>query len=241
MRLSLGLLGAAILLSAPLRAGSGTTESWLSGTQAWDTSPYKEADLELYADGADGRPDLGTGAQIGLQEWLQAGIEGRWLLDGSAAPLRLTLQAREPYYRDFPRFDGPWRLWDLVPPMALLGRWDRDGAQWVGSAGLIIAIHPLDRLGLSGIVNLEAGSGGLLFVRAGLWSPYLLPMLRAGLEMTRRAATAAGPEQGLLWTPQILLNGPGDLSFSLGVELDAEQSRPARWLTRLSYQLFQNP
>lgn len=230
-----------LLCAVRLSAGSGSPEAWLSGTQAWDTTPSLEADLELYHDGGDGRPDFGSGAQIGLLDWLQAGVEGRWLTDGSAAPLQLTVEAREPYYRDS-YLNGAELGWQsLLPPLAVLGRWNWDGARWQGTLGLIAVLNTLDALDCSGQVNLESDAQQALTLRAGFWSPYVTRMLRLGLEYRLWTASHVGPTQGADWTPQILINAPGDLSLSLGLRLDAFQVQAPRYLIRLSYELFPNP
>lgn len=230
-----------LLCAARLSAGSGSPEAWLSGTQAWDTTPQLEADLELYHDGGDAHPDFGSGAQVGLLDWLQAGVEGRWLTDGSAAPLQLTVEAREPYYRDS-YFNGAELGWQsLLPPLALLGRWDRDGARWQGTLGLIAVLNALDGLDCSGQVNFESDAQQALTLRAGFWSPYVVSMLRLGLEYRQWTAPQAGAIQGMDWTPQLLINAPGDLSLSLGLRLDALHAGAPRYLIRLSYEIFPNP
>jgi hypothetical protein len=222
-------------LSAGLRASGGTSEAWLGGTLGWDTVPFKEADLEVYGDGADGHPDWGLGTQTGMRDWLQVSAAGRWLTADGTAPLELGAELREPDFREMEWGGG--RLGALLPPLAAYGRWNWDGAAWRGRVGLLIVGSAFSDTNFSLVANLEAGPDGD-GIRLGWWSPYVAAMLRLGLEWIRE--DEAG-RLGQRWIPQVLVNGPGDLSLTVGLRLDPEGALTPRLLTRLSYQLFPNP
>lgn len=217
-----------------LGAYGGTPEAWLGGTLGWDTVPFKEADLELYSEGADGRPAWGLGVQAGLWDRLQAHAAGRWTPDGGAPLWEWSLQAREGYFRHFSR----QRPSSWFPPSALYARGAWDGARWGHALGWVAVFSAAIEASHSLVVNVEAplGSGGA-GLRGGYWSPYWAETLRLGLEW----ALEPGLEQRQVWIPQALFNGPGDLSLSLGLRLDPAGSLPARALARLSYQLFPDP
>lgn len=237
MRLS-ALAGLLLLItSARLAATGGTPEAWLGGTLPWDSMGYCEADLELHADGADGDSAYGLGTQLGLTDWLQAGVQGRWSADGQRAPLGLVLQAREPFFRgaSLRRFSSGW----LIPPLAAYGRWRWDGGRWQGRAGLIAVLLPFAEMDSSTQLNVEAGPEGAWGLGLGFWTPYLSEMLRLGVEWRRDAASGGSTQDR--WVPQVLLNGPGDLSLSVGVSLDPSGDRAPRYSTRLSWILFPNP
>lgn len=231
------LLAALLALSASLGAWGGTPESWLGGTRPWDTMGYCEADLEAHGAGGDGLSAYGLGSQIGVLNWLQAGVQGRWMVDGPDAPLDLSVQVREPYFRGGSIHDPGWS-W-LLPPAALYGRWHWDGERWTGHGGLILVLFPFEEVDSSYQLNIETGPDGTVDLRAGYWTPYWVYAVRGGLELIRSDAASAQGQGYLL--PQILLNAPGDLSLSLGVRFGINGDAPTRYLARLSWILFPDP
>lgn len=213
MRLS--LLLSFCLLAARLSAYGGSEEDWLSGTQSWDSVPPKEVDVALLG----GDDYAGLAAKAGIFDILQASADWRHDLGGAPESGELGLKLREP---DFPR----WR-----PALAVYGLAPFAGSQWQRWGGLALGWEPFD---LSLALNAEAGEDGHWRLRAGIWTDYVAEMLRLGAE-------AEWPDGALAqWTPQLLINGPGDLSLVLGARLDASGSG-ARWMMRLSYQIFPNP
>jgi hypothetical protein len=217
LALLLGGWGAA---PAALPAYGGSTQAGLDGTQPWDTVPQEEADLELWGRFGDGRPALGPGVKLGLLDWAQA--SGAWFkgLDGQADRAELGLQLREPTHPD-------WR-----PALALMARAPYDGAAWHPRGGLVAQLEPWDAC-----VTLNAtwGADGPWALQAGLWTPYVAEFVRLGLE----GAWAPGGGSG--WTPQLQINGPGDISLALGCRIDADGGGGQHWAFRLSYDLFPNP
>jgi hypothetical protein len=215
-----GLLAAALLLTAGrLAAWGGSPLTWLDGTQPWDTTPAKEADVQVLGGGGDGQGRAGLATQLGILDELQA--SGQWFkpLDGAPATGEADLRLREPDFYD-------WR-----PAFSAYGRAPFARGAWSAWGGLSAAMEPFDT-GLA--ANAEVGDGGRLRLRLALWTPYLVQTLRLGGEASW---LDAAPEA---YTPQVLFNGPGDISLQAGLRLDAQGGAPL-WTARLSYQLFQNP
>jgi len=218
-RARLAALGLLLALAAGLRAYGGSTQAGLDGSQSWDTVPQEEADLELWALGGDGRPALGPGIRMGLTDWLQA--SGDWLpaTAGGATRADVGLQLRE--------FSHP----DAWPALALLAEAPYDGTAWRPRGGLVAQVEPFDSsLTLNALWGQDAWWG----LRLGAWSPYVAEDLRLGVELAL--------EQGSLTacTPQLLVNAPGDISLALGCRVGLPDGA-ARWILRLSYDLFPNP
>jgi len=214
------LLALLLLLTAPLAALGGSPEAWLNGTQAWDTTPVEELDLELRGSGGDGAPGAGVAAQWGVVDTIQVAADLEQPVLGGSPLSELRLQWRE---TEFP----VWR-----PAFALLGKATYDGMELAPRGGLLAALEPFDS---SLIANVTFGRAQPWSLRAALWTPYVATMLRLGVE----AAWSGGGYQSTC--PQLLINAPGDLSLSLGVRLDAAQGAAPRYLLRLSFQLFPNP
>jgi hypothetical protein len=220
VRLSLG--AAALLLAlAPgaLRPYGGSTQAGLDGTQAWDTVPQTEADLAFWAYGGDGHPALGPGVRLGL--WDQLQVSGRWrkALNGEADLADLGLELRE---ADYP---------DAWPALALIADAPYDGSAWRPQAGVVAQVEPYDS---SLTLNALWGADGGWSVRACAWTPYVAYFVRLGAEL---AAQRAGLSA---CTPQVLINGPGDISLALGCRI-ALPGGAVGWALRLNYDLFPNP
>lgn len=207
------------LAPAGLAAYGGSIQAGLDGTQPWDTVPQKEADLELWGLGGDGRPAWGPGLRAGLTDWLQA--SGDWLKAADGGPDRadLGLELREPEHPD---------AW---PALALIAAAPYDGAAWRPRGGLVAQVEPFDSsLTLNALWGADAWWG----LRLGAWTPYVAEDVRLGAELAweRGAATAC--------TPQVLINGPGDISLALGCRVGLADGAVG-WSLRLSYDLFPNP
>jgi hypothetical protein len=221
LRLAAAALLALRLALAPagLRAYGGTMQAGLDGTQPWDTVPQAEADLELWGYGGDGHPALGPGLRLGLTDWLQASGAWRAPLGGQAQQADLGLQLREPEHPD---------RW---PALALMADAPYDGAAWQPRGGLVAQVEPFDS---SLTLNALWGANGWWGLRGGLWTPYVTEFLRLGAELaSERGGLSA-------CTPQLLLNGPGDISLALGCRIGLP-GRGLGWALRLSYDLFPNP
>lgn len=218
-------LGLACLPCKGLEAWGGDSMNWLGGTQPWDSTPYKEMDVQLAASAGRGLQAAAADAQWGILDELQ--FSGQYALDSNmglaatagAPATELDLRLREP---DFP----DWR-----PAFSVYARAPYVGQVWQGWGGLAADMEPWDGA-LAG--NAEMGDGGQWRLRLALWTPYLATALRVGAEASWLNGAAEA------YIPQILLNGPGDLSLQLGARLDAQGGQPL-WTARLSYQLFPSP
>jgi len=102
---------------------------------------------------------------------------------------------------------------------------------WQAWVGVSAAIEPFDS---DLALNAEMGDAGRWRLRLAFWTPYLISALRLGGEASWLDASAEA------YTPQLLVNGPGDLSLQAGLKLSAQGLTPL-WTARLSYQLFPNP
>ena len=218
MRLE-ALTAALLMAAATLGAYGGGMQDGLGGTRTWDTVPQEEADLALWGLGGDGRPALGPEARVGLTDELQA--SARWLkaLDGQPDRLDLGLVLRE---TDFP---------DHRPALALIARAPYDGSTWRLRGGLLLQVEPFDSC-LT--LNAEAGTNAWWGLHLGWWSPYVAEDLRLAAELSLESAA------GAVCTPQLLINGPGDISLALGCGVGLTDGAVG-WSLRLSYNLSPNP
>jgi hypothetical protein len=212
---------ALLALAHGLGAFGGTSESWLGGTQPWDSVPKKELNLGLQGHGGDGRAGLGALAEWGIFDQLM--LAGTWdqPVDGSAGSGDALLKLRE---AEFPT----WR-----PAMALYVRSGFGSRQAEAVPGLVLAIEPWDH---SLEANLEYSGTDGLGLRLGYWTPYLISFFRAGFE--GYVLSASGSWHLL---PQITFQAPGDLSAVLGAETATDASGQWSWRARISYQLFPSP
>ena len=201
-----------------LGAYGGTMQDGLGGTLTWDTVPQEEADLALWGLGGDGRPALGPGARVGLTDQLQA--SARWFkaLDGQPDRSELGLVLREAYFPDH------------RPALALIARAPYDGTAWHPRGGLLLQVEPFDSC-LT--LNAEGGLDGW-DLHLGFWTPYLAAFTRLAAEL------AWSQDSRAVFTPQLLLNGPGDISLALGCGLGLADGAVG-WSLRLSYDLSPNP
>jgi hypothetical protein len=216
---ALGLAaGLALGLAGRLGASGGGTLDWLSGTPAWDTTPYCEADLQASACAQGDSVWAGLGAQAGVTDWAQVSALWNRPPGPGDALGELGLRLREPV---FPRYR---------PAFSAYGRLDDAGNTWAWWDGVAADWEPLDATLAAAA---EAGAGHVRQRLAG-WTPYVLPTLRLGVETSWLDARAEA------WTPQIEVNAPGDLSLQVGARLSAAGGSPL-WTLRLSYELFPNP
>lgn len=213
------LAGILCCLSGGLSASGGTPLNWLDGTQPWDSTPAGEVDLQTLGSGGGGaQTQAGLAAQWGVLDTLQA--SGQWATAADGAPTGgLDLRWREPYYPD------------NRPAFSLYARAPFSGGNWRRWAGLVATVEPFDS---DLALNAEASDTGRWRVRLGAWTPYLLPTLRLGAEASWLDGVAEA------FTPQVLINAPGDLSLQAGVRFDAYNGS-ALWTARLSYELFASP
>jgi hypothetical protein len=215
------LLTALLLgLARGLCAFGSTSETWLGGTQPWDSVPYYELNAGLHATGGDGQPGLGPFLEWGILDQLM--LAGSWdqPFSGAEGSGDVLLKIRE---AEMPR----WR--------PALGAYLRSGfgAEAVAARpGLILAIEPWDA---SLVANAESGPQGLGWRFAG-WTPYVVSFLRLGFEATQPA-----PGQAWRLWPQITLQAPGDLSAVLGAQTLSDGSGRWAWAAHLSYELFPSP
>jgi hypothetical protein len=211
---------AGCLFASQAWAFGGTQESWLGGTQPWDSVPFFEGNVGLHATGGDGHPGLGPLLEVGLLD--QVMLAGAWdqPVDGSPGAGSALLKIRE---ADFPR----WR-----PAVAAYVKTGLGAATVEARPGLVLAIEPWDQ---SLVANLETGARGFGF-RAGYWTPYLVSFLRAGFEAVLPSSDAA-------WTlvPQVTLQAPGDVSAVLGAQTRSDGQGQWSWALRISYELFPSP
>jgi hypothetical protein len=214
------LLCIAVLgLAGRLGAWGGSPLTWLNGTQPWDTTPYNEVDVSAVGAGGDGQGRGGLAAQWGIVDELQTAAQWLQPLDGSKPSGECDLRLREEYFPD-------WR-----PAFSIYGRAPYVDGAWTGWGGLSAAMEPF-QMGLA--ANAEAGDGGRWRLRLALSTPYLLYVLRFGAEASWLDGSAEA------FTPQCLINAPGDISLMSGVRLDAQGGAPV-WTARLSYEIFPSP
>jgi hypothetical protein len=213
------LAAALFLLAGRLAAWGGTPLNWLGGTQPWDSTPFEEVDLQALGNGGDGEGQAGLGAQWGVLDELQA--SGNWLrsLPGGASSGEADLRLREPYFPD-------WR-----PAFSVYARAPYADGLWSAWGGLAADISACES---DVAMNAEMGDGGRWRVRLAFWTPYLLTTLRLGAEASWLDASAEA------FTPQVLVNVPGDISLQAGARLEPQSAAPL-WTLRLSYELFPNP
>ena len=198
-------------------AFGGTAETWLGGTQPWDSVPAEELNLGLEASSSK---VVAPFVELGVFDQVMLNAKWRQPIDSSPGSGELGIKVRELI---FPR----WR-----PAMAAYVR-SGFGNQRVGLVpGLIFAFEPWDQ---SLVANLEAGLDGVLF-RCGYWTPYLVSFIRIGFEGVLDSRSD-------VWKllPQITFQAPGDISAVFGAETFADSSGRLTWLMRLSYQLFPSP
>jgi len=213
------LLIACLLLTGRLAAWGGSTETWLDGTQPWDTTPMNEVDLQALGSGIDGHGLVGAGAQWGILDELQGTGSYELPVHGGDTASELDLRLREP---DFP----DWR-----PAFSVYGRAPHVDGAWTGWGGVAADWEPLES---DLALNAEMGDGGRWRLRLGLWTPYITYALRLGAEASWLDGSAEA------FTPQLAFNAPGDLSLQAGLRISA-QGDGELWIVRLSYELFQNP
>jgi hypothetical protein len=208
------------LLARQALAFGGTQESWLGGTQPWDSVPFFEGNIGVHATGGDAHPGVGPLLEVGLLDQLM--VAGSWdqPVDGSAGSGTALLKIRE---ADFPR----WR-----PALAAYVRTGLGTLPVEARPGLVLAIEPWDQ---SLVANLETGSSGFSF-GAGYWTPYLVSFVRAGFE-------AKLPSTGDAWIllPQVTLQAPGDISAVLGAQTRTDGLGAWTWALRVSYEMFPSP
>lgn len=213
------LVAALLLLSGRLAAWGGTPVNWLGGTQPWDSTPFEEVDLQALGGGGDGQGQAGLAAQWGVLDELQA--SGTWLrpVPSGGSSGEADLRLREPYYPD------------RRPAFSVYARAPYADGLWSAWGGLSAAMAPFDS---AVALNAEMGDAGRWRLRLAFWTPYLLPTLRLGAEASWLDASAEA------FTPQVLVNAPGDISLQAGLRLEPQGSAPL-WTARLSYELFPNP
>src|ERR1700722_11195164 len=139
------LLIACLLLTGRLAAWGGSTETWLEGTQPWDTTPMNEVDLQVLGSGGDGHGLVGPGAQWGILDELQASGTYEWPVHGGKPASVLGLRLRE---RVFP---------DLRRAFSVYGRAPYIDGTWSGWGGVAADWEPLES---DLALNAEMGDGG---------------------------------------------------------------------------------
>jgi hypothetical protein len=220
------LLIALLAATRSLAAFGGTQESWLGGTQPWDSVPKKELNLGLQGHGGDGRPGYGGLAEWGIFDQLM--LAGTWdqPLDASGGTGGVLVKVRE---GDMPRWRPAFAALIDLRREPVLGM---DEAQATYRPVLIAAIEPWDQS-----LVLNYWPWGLGTFRLGYWSPYITSFVRVGLE----GITSPRLDEPWLLLPQVTIQLPGDISAVLGAETSTDGSGQWSWLARISYQLFPSP
>lgn len=211
---------ALLALTRWAQAFGSTQESWLGGTQPWDSVPYFEMNVGVHGSGGDGRPQLGPLVELGLHDQIMVACTWDQPLDSAPGSGDLMLKLRE---AEFPR----WR-----PALAIYARTGLGTLSTDARAGLVLGIEPWDH---SLALNLETGPGGL-GARLGYWTPYLVSFVRVGFE-----GVLPDPNSAWRLLPQVALEAMGDVSAVLGAQTLSDGS--GRWtaLIRFSYQFFPSP